>query len=500
MRRIYARTTTLLLISLVVLIIAGGCASVGPDYVRPDTKVSEKWHTQLEGALMSDDSAPETLASWWSTLDDPYLSNLIERAVKGNLDLKKAQARVREARAQRGVAMAGLFPTLDASGAATRNKSADNFSSNGSDDFRNNWTDLYNSGFDASWEIDIFGGVRRSVEAAQRDLEASREGLRDTLVSLVAETAQNYVDVRSYQRRIAVAESNFKAQKSTYDLVAWRHQAGLTDELAVQEARYNLENTRSQIPALKTGLEKAMNRIAVLLGEQPGAIHAYLELPLPIPSTSFEVAVGIPADVLRRRPDVRQAERQLAAQTARVGVATADLYPKLTLNGSIGLESLNSNNLFTSGSSSWSFGPRITWAIFRGGAIRQKIEVQSALQEQALAHYERTVLGALEDVENALTAYSEELKRREALKAAEEAARSAVEMAEHKYEAGLINFIVVLDAQRSLLSFQEQLAQSEGAIVANLVKLYKALGGGWQRTAAGEDTVTEKGKKDGIKN
>jgi multidrug efflux system outer membrane protein len=323
------------------------------------------------------------------------------------------------------------------------------------------------------------------VEAAEADLGAKQEDLHDVLVSLLAEVAVNYLDVRTFQVRLAVAEANLEAQSETYQLAQWRYEAGLSDELTVQQARYNLENTRSQIPTLRTGLEEAMNRIAVLLGEQPGKLHAELEKREPIPVTPLNVAVGVPADLLRRRPDVRQAERQLAAQTARIGVATADLYPKFTLSGSIGLEALSLNNL-SSGIWTLSGGPRISWAIFKAGAIRQNIEVQSALQEQYLIAYETAVLSALEEVENALVAYAEEQQRRQSLSEATQAAQKAVELAQHKYQAGLTDFSNVLDAQRSLLSFQDQLAQSDGTVTSNLVRLYKALGGGWTSMAPDE--------------
>jgi multidrug efflux system outer membrane protein len=305
------------------------------------------------------------------------------------------------------------------------------------------------------------------------------------LVSLLAEVALNYVEVRTFQARLAFAEANLEAQNETHQLTLWRYQAGLSDELAVQQARYNLENTRSQIPTLRTGLEEAMNRIAVLLGEQPGRVHKEIEKQVPIPVAPLEVAVGVPVDTLRRRPDIRRAERQLAAQTARIGVATADLYPKFTLSGSIGLEALSLNNL-SSGIWTLSGGPRISWAIFKAGAIRQNIEVQSALQEQYLIAYETAVLSALEEVENALVAYAEEQQRRQSLSEATQAAQKAVELAQHKYQAGLTDFSNVLDAQRSLLSFQDQLAQSDGTVTSNLVRLYKALGGGWTSMAPDE--------------
>jgi NodT family efflux transporter outer membrane factor (OMF) lipoprotein len=472
---IFIRSVLWLSAVLVILILAG-CATVGPDYMAPETPVSPTWHTELKGGLMTGEMDPKTLVVWWTTLNDPGLSSLIDRAVAGNLDLKKAWARVREARARRGLAKADLFPTLNATGGATWNHS-------NKETVTDKTSDLYSTSFDAGWELDIFGGVRRSVEAAEADLLVSQEDFRDVLVSLLAEVALNYVEVRTFQTRLTVAEANLEAQNETYQLNLWRYQAGLSDELAVQQARYNLENTRSQIPTLRTGLEEAMNRIAVLLGEQPGMVHGEVEKREPIPVTPLKVAVGVPADVLRRRPDVRQAERKLAAQTARIGVAKADLYPKFTLIGSIGLEALSLSNLSSSGAWTLSGGPKITWAIFKAGAIRQNIEVQSALLDQYFVAYEATVLNALEEVENALMAYAAEQQRRGDLRQGVQAAQNAVELAQYKYQAGLTDFSNVLDAQRSLLSFQDQLAQSDGTVTSNLVRLYKVLGGGWTSLA-----------------
>jgi NodT family efflux transporter outer membrane factor (OMF) lipoprotein len=463
------------ILSVLLITVVSGCLSVGPDYVRPDTTVNKDWNTKLKSDSDKKETVTDNLAVWWNALGDPKLSSLIERAEKGNLDLKKAQAKIREALARRGVARAGFFPTLNATGSAKRSKS--------SDDSGGATNDLYAVGFDASWELDIFGGVRRSTEAAQANLEASREDLRDVLVSLLAEVATNYIDVRTYQARLAVAEANLKSQEETYQLTVWQSQAGLSDELTVQQARYNLENTRSNVPILRTGLEEAMNRIAVLLGEQPGKIHEELTKREHIPVTPLNIAVGVPADVLRRRPDIRKAERNLASQTATVGVAVADLYPKFTLSGTIGLEALSTGNLFSSGSRTYGFGPSITIPLFAGGSIRQNIEVQSALQEQYLIAYKTTVLNALEEVENALTAYAEEQHRKQTLTDAAAAAKQAAELAKNKYQSGLTAFSDVLDAQRSLLSFEDELAKSEGTVTTNLISLYKALGGGWKSAA-----------------
>jgi NodT family efflux transporter outer membrane factor (OMF) lipoprotein len=471
------------ILSVLLITFVSGCLAVGPDYVRPDTTVNKDWNTKLKSDSDKKETVTDNLAVWWNALGDPKLSSLIERAEKGNLDLKKAQAKIREARARRGLAKASFFPTLEASGSDIRSRSSENTGgvTTGTSNVITGvmTSDLYSLGFDASWELDIFGGVRRSVEAAGANLEASQENMRDVLVSLVAEVAKDYVDVRTYQARIAIAEDNLKTQEETYQLTVWRNQAGLSDELAVQQARYNLENTRSNIPTLRTGLDAAMNSIAVLLGEQPGKVHEELSKRESIPVAPQNIAVGVPADILRRRPDIRKAERELASQTAQIGVATADLYPKFTLSGSIGLESISTGNLLSSGSRNYSFGPSITIPIFSGGYTLQNIEIQSALQEQYLIAYKTAILGALKDVENALIAYVQEQYRRQALIDAAAAAKQAAQLSKTKYQAGLSDFSDVLDAERSLLSYEDELATSEGTVTTNLISLYKALGGGW---------------------
>ncbi len=472
--------TVLRIPALLAILILTGCAAVGPDYVQPETPVAASWHSRLEGGLTAEEIDPQILASWWTTLNDPELSSLVEQAVAGNLDLKNAWARVQEARARRGLAKTDMFPTLNITGSDTWTRSSKETGTGKTDQ-------LYAANFDSGWELDIFGGVHRSVEAAEADLQATNENLHDVLVSLLAEVALNYVEVRTYQSRLNAAQGSLDTQNETYQLALWRYQAGLSDELATQQARYNLESTRSQIPTLRTGLDEAMNRIAVLLGEQPGKVHEQLQKAEPIPETSVKVAVGVPADLLRRRPDIRQAERELAAQTARIGVANADLYPKFKLSGSIGLTALSMNNLLTNLSSTgdWTLsgGPQITWTAFDAGAVRRNIEIQSALQEQALLQYEAAVLGALEDVENALVSFVQQQRRRDSLREATQAAQRAVELAQNKYEAGLADFSDVLDAQRSLLSFEDQLTQSNGTVTSNLIRLYKALGGGWTSVA-----------------
>ncbi len=460
------------LIIVAVMLTCAGCFAVGPDYKAPDIVPPIRWSRDLRGGLSAAEPEAETLAKWWTTLGDTDLSNLMERAALENLNVKKAQARIREARARRGVAEAGLFPSLNIGGSATVSRGSED---TGSGQRR----ELYRTGFDASWELDVFGGVRRSIEAAQGELEASAADYQDVLVSLFAEVALNYVEARTFQAQLQVAEENLKAQAETLQLTEWRFAAGLVSSLDVEQAKTNLESTRSQLPKLRSDIEAAKNRLAILLGVFPGTLKAQLAASKPIPEAPLEVAIGVPAEVLRRRPDVRRAERQLAAQTARIGVATADLYPKFSLPGSIGLEALSANHLFSAGNRAWSLAGSFAWTVFKGGAIRQNIEAQNALQEQALQQYEATILTALEEVDNSLVAYAEEQERRDTLTEATQAAQRAAQLARDQYASGLIDFQTVLDAERSVLSFQDQLAQSKGQVTANVISLYKALGGGW---------------------
>ncbi len=465
-----------ILLGLLLELLLVGCAAVGPDYVPPEVSTPKEWNTSLSGGLKGESVDPRTLAAWWSTFHDPVLTKLIDRAVAGNLDLRQAQARVREARARRGIAGANSFPTINSGGAVIKNRTSEATGGGTAND-------LYIAGFDAAWELDVFGGVRRSVEAAGAAQQASEEGLHDVMVSLLAEVALNYVEVRSYQTRLTIAEANRKAQEQTYAMTLTRSEAGLTSRLDVEQARYNLEETRSQIPPLQIGQEQAKNRLAVLLGEKPGFLKEALAERKDIPTPPPEIAIGVPADVLRRRPDVRRAERVLAAQTAAIGVATAELYPKFTLTGVIGLESLSLNTLFKTGSRAYAIGPAFAWNIFDAGRIRQNIEVRNAIQEQALLTYESSVLTALADVENALVAYADEQHRQQSLVQAAQAAQRAVLIAEDQYTSGLTDFQNVLNGQRALLSLQNQLALSKGGVTSNLIGLYKALGGGWTPVA-----------------
>ena len=440
---------------------------VGPDYVVPTPVLPEKWQNSTENQQPLN---PKLLANWWTAFNDPQLSQLIERSINGNFDLKKALARITEARAQRGIAKADYFPKINSSGGVGENYSGDKDQRNG----------RYSLGLDATWEIDIFGRISRSVESAQASMEAMEANYQDVMVSLVAEVGLNYVEMRTRQTRLTVAEQNLASQTEIYKLAQWRWQAGLATKLDLEQALTSVEQLRAQIPALKNQIAQNQHQLAVLLGVTPASLNAQLNNAKPIPAANLKIAVGVPADVLRQRPDIKQAERELAAQTAQIGVATAALYPKLALSGSIGLEAIKASNLFTTAGLIDSLLGRLTFPIFNAGQIRQNIEVQNAKQEQALANYESTVLTALKDVENALVGVVQEQQRLEDLDRARQAAQRATALAKNQYISGLTDFQNVQQTQRSLLSLQDQYASSQGQISTYMISLYKALGGGWQ--------------------
>jgi len=471
-----------------VLLAVAGCAAVGPDYVRPDIKAPAQWDTvaaDSDGIAKAD---PDALAAWWHTLDDPVLNRLIDAAAASNLDVKSALSRVREARARKAKSAASQLPGVDATASAQKRLSS---SATGSSET----SELYSAGVDAGWEIDLFGGIRRSVEAAQADIEAGVEDLNDVMVTLLAEVALNYIDIRTYQARLAVTSKNIDAQQQTWEILETLFQAGMGDALAVDQARYNLESSRAKIPDLNVGLAEAINRLVVLTGQPSETLRRMVAEVRSVPMATLKLAVGVPADLLRRRPDIRRAERELAAQTARVGEAEAARYPTFNLNGSIGLDALSIGNLFASGSRSGSFGPAFNWPLFDGGALRANVQVQGELQQQARLSYEASVLNAVEEVENALMAFVQEQQKYDALTAATTSARSASDVAAYQYTTGLTGFSDVLEAQRSLLSFEDQLAQSRGTLLSNLVRLYKALGGGWQtfEQASSSDSSDDRG-------
>ncbi len=467
-----------------VLVLCGAGCAVGPDYRKPEVPVPATWQEAQQTGV---DTRPEKLVGWWKEFKDPLLDSLVERAIKNNLDLRIAEARVREERASLAATESGLWPNLNSSGSYTRNRASQNAVGNPSQgavaaprsgaQLEQNF---YKTGFDSSWEIDVFGGTRRQIEAAQATLQASIEDQRSVLVTLLGDVGVNYINLRGLQRQLAVAQENLRAQQDTLDLTKVRFNAGLASDLEVAQSEGQVNTTAAQIPTLQSSLKQAAYRLDVLLGTQPGTSWDELAKVEPVPALPPQAHVGLPADLLRRRPDIRRAERQLAAATAQVGVATADLYPKFSLLGNIGLQSISASDWITAQSRFWSIGPTITWPVFDAGRIRATIEIRNAQQEQALGQYEKSVLTAFEDVENALVNYGNEQKRYRSLLEATAANRRALQMANDLYIQGLVPFLNVLDAERTLYSSESDLAQSEANMASNLVALYKALGGGWE--------------------
>ncbi|HXU46862.1 MAG TPA: efflux transporter outer membrane subunit [Thermoanaerobaculia bacterium] len=464
---------------LAALLALASC-SVGPNYHPPapaELRAAGAWHAPLpEGAASGD------LSVWWRQLGDPVLSGLIEESLQASPDVDLARARLLEARARRRSAIADLGPTVDASAGASRSRSG------GSTGNR------FDAGFDASWEPDVFGGGRRSIEAATADLESTEANLHATQVSLAAEVALNYVDVRSFQGRIEIARESLKRQGETRDLTDWRFQAGLVSQLDLDQARTALEQTRAQIPSLETSLEAAKNRLAILLGQAPGAVEERLAAasPIPpIPPVPERVTVGIPADVLRQRPDVRAAERALAAQTARIGVATAARYPSFRLTGSLGVGGLTLGTLTGGAALAHALALSVFETVWDSGRIESQIAIQNAVQKEALASYRSAVLTALEDVENALVALAKSREREDSLRRADEAARSAADLARQRYSTGLTDFQSVLDTERTELAISDNLKSTEADVTTALVQLYKALGGGWSASESIETATAE---------
>ena len=451
----------------------GGCA-VGPDYKAPPLNAPDQWHSQPTSGVQAE--APDTLASWWTALNDPTLNQLVDQAIGANKSVKQATARVVESRARRSITAAGLWPTLGASASGSKSHSARS-------DFSGTTVTLngesYDAGLDAGWEIDLFGGTRRSIESSTAQLAASEADLHDVMITLLGDVALSYVSVRTTQARLTYAERNIESQRELLDITNWRAQAGLATILDVEQAKSNYAQTRAQIPSLQSNLEEAKNRLAVLTGQQPGALEAVLTERKAIPVAPREIISSVPADVMRRRPDIRSAERRLAAQTAQVGVATAALYPSLSLSGSIGVSANSASDLFASPDASNRYGLSLNMPIFRAGALRQNIKAQNALVDQAVASYEATMLAAYEEVENGLTSWVNEQTRHAALIEAVESARLAHDLAIIQYNSGLVDFQTVLTADRQLITTEDSLAVSDGEITSNLVRLYKALGGGW---------------------
>jgi multidrug efflux system outer membrane protein len=451
-----------------------GCA-VGPNYQPPKNEPPAAFANGSQTNL-----APEqTAITWWHAFNDELLNQLVDQALLTNHDLRIATARLQEARAFYGGAVADFFPVAEATAGYTKS-----VSSRDSVPFpltrEQRELQLFSAGFDATWELDIFGHVRRSVEAAHAEVGKSQATLQDVVVSLVSEAALNYVQLRGQQHLLATARDNVQNQKETLEIAVAKTKAGRATDLDTARAKAQLNATLSAIPPLEAAIQRSIHRLSVLTGQLPSALEAQLAPPAPIPLLPSMVNIGDPAGLLRRRRDVRIAERTLAAATARIGVQVSELFPRVTFNGNVGLSANHLSGLGASGADYYSFGPQISWAALDLGHVSARIRASRAHADAELAAYQKTVLTALEETENALVDFGREQVRRDFLRESQRSAVDATALARQRYEGGLADFLPVLDAQRTQLAVEAELAQSETRTATDLIALYKALGGGWE--------------------
>ncbi|MEM7165136.1 MAG: efflux transporter outer membrane subunit [Planctomycetota bacterium] len=472
-RHLSIRVTKSVVAVALVSVLLPSCA-VGPDYSEPALEVPEHFSSELGGGLVS--GAIE-LREWWRTLGDSTLDSLIQRALQNNLDLEESLSRIQEARARRGVARTDLLPRFDATGDYQRNQLSKEtalgpVSPRSSSEFF--------AGVEASWELDIWGRNRRLVESATADVQASVEEARAVLILVLAETALSYVELRSLQERLRIARSNVDLQQQTVELTESKFAANLVSKLDVAQARSSHARAQSTVPTLEAAAQAVRNRLSVLLGLYPGELEAELSNVVPIPVPPASIAVGVPANIVRQRPDIRRAERQLAAQTARIGVARGDLYPRLTLSGTLGFGAENASDLFSGDASLFGLGPSVVWNLFDRGRIHSNISAEEARATTALLDYRRTVLLAVEEIENAMASFSKEQISRDSLVVAVEEARDAVRLSRDQYRLGLVSFQSVIDTQTQLFVLEDRLAAKEALITTELIVLFTALGGGWE--------------------
>jgi len=474
----FTRAAYLTVSALLVLLALQGCSAVGPNYQEPELSVQDTWSAKIaEQVALGPES---TLQTWWTVFNDPMLNGLIERSRQQNLDLQVAVSRIRESRAYLAMVRGKELPVVDASATATETKLSDDgpfqqVAPPGGFDPQG----MLQLQLDAQWEIDVFGRVRRSIESAGAQYEATVEDYRDVMVTLFAEVAIAYTELRGAQQQIRYARENVDSQRQSLKLALDRWKNGVTSKLDVAQAQANLAATQASIPLLNLSLSQALNRLSVLLGQDVPSLRQELETIGPIPQPGEAIGVGIPADILRQRPDIRRSERLLAAQTAQIGVATADLYPSFNISGFIGLQSRSLSNLFDGSSETFSLAAPIEWNIFSGGRVHSNIRIQEEKASQLLLTYRQKVLVAIEEVENAIIGFNLSRTRCEYLTEATAATTEAVDMVLDQYQNGLTDFNNVLVTQRDLHFRQDRLVATETDLVLNLIALYKALGGGW---------------------
>jgi multidrug efflux system outer membrane protein len=461
-----------ILLAMGSAVLWNGCQA-GPKYQAPKASAPGAF-----GSLNSNVSTNVIEQEWWQALGDPKLTQLIQQVSTNNHDIRIATDRLREARALWREARFDYYPTVTTD-ASYRNAQASK-ATNPNDSRNTRHTQLFQGGLDASWELDLFGSVRRSVDAAKATVEAVEANRDDVLVSVRAEAGVNYVLLRGAQAQLDVAKRNATNQTETLRVAVALLNGGRGTQLDVARAKSQLSSTLGSIPPLEAAIDRTIHRLSVLSGQVPTALKAELLSAAPLPTIPAQLALGDPAALLRRRPDIRAAERSLAAATARIGVATADLFPHVSFNGRMALEATRLSGFGNAGSDAWSFGPRITWAAFDLGRVRAQIKAADARADASLSIYEQTVLLALEETENALTTYGREQVRWGHLSDAEASAKEAADLARQRYQDGVSDFLTVLDAERTLLNTQEQQVLSRVSAVTALVSVYKSLGGGWE--------------------
>jgi NodT family efflux transporter outer membrane factor (OMF) lipoprotein len=490
--------TKRIIAALAAPLLATGC-TVGPNFVPPDPQLPQTSFMGDKSVAVADARLPPpTDPAWWAVFRDPILTDLARRVADANLDVRTATIRLAQSRFQRGVTAAAQFPSINGDAKYT----GELYSQNGivsllsglvppGSSFNPGAINDYNVGFDASWELDLWGKVRRQVEAADAQVDQAADQRRDALVSSLAELARNYIQLRGVQTQIKIANDNLKVGRDILQLVQERQQRGLQNSLDVENAAAQVESIRAQLPALQQQESQYINALSLLLDEPPGALQAELRRPRLVPPAPPRVPLGMPSELARRRPDIRAAEAQLHAATANIGVAVGAFYPSVQLNGTVGFDALDIKNLWKGSSLQYMVGPSVTLPIFAGGRLKSTLELRDAQQQEAAITYHKTVLQAWHDVVNALVAHRLEQNRRARLRAQADHSRQALALARTRYTDGVTEFLSVLDAQRSLLQAEQQHATSTTNVSLNLVQLFKALGGGWELTFPDLSTTTE---------
>jgi NodT family efflux transporter outer membrane factor (OMF) lipoprotein len=480
-------------LGVIIAATLSACA-VGPEFLRPQATSPVDWNTSdAPGGPLSRPEAGAIREKWWDLFNDPELSVLEARVVDANFDIQVATLRLAQSRAQRTAVLGGRMPSINGNASYQRQRQSEGGVNTRLIDIirppgdRDQIIDalaepfnVYQAGFDASWELDLWGRVRRSVESANASLAASKSNLQDVRLSVMAELARNYLELRGLQRQLEIAGQDVKTAKEVLDLTQQRAAGGLVTDLDVVSQRARLADGRARIPRVQQQIKQTISAIALLLGREPGALEAELTPIKAVPAVPPRVPIGVPSEVARRRPDIRAAEERLHAATADIGIAIADLYPRIMLTGSFEMQALNASDVSDWGARQWAVGPSLSLPIFDGHRRRATVELRKAQQQEAAVNYQRIVLQAWHEIDNALAAYANEQRRHEALAEALTASRAAFELANDRYTHGLTNFLVALDAQRTLLQAERDYADSTTAISTRLVALYKALGGGWR--------------------